>query len=84
MSDTPKRVKPSEVDNITPIRESGKAVLQEVQQEHRNKFLDFVHTGADIEKIPPTRWQLKGKLVRGGLSALYSEPGLGKSFVAVG
>ena len=83
MSDTPKRVKPSEVANITPIRESGKAVLQEVPKEHRNKFLDFMHTGADIEKIPPTRWQLKGKLVRGGLSALYSEPGLGKSFVAI-
>ncbi len=83
MSDTPKRVKPSEVANITPIRESGKAVVQEVPKEARNKFLDFVHTGAEIEKIPPTRWQLKGKLVRGGLSALYSEPGLGKSFVAI-
>lgn len=83
MSNTPKRVKPSEVANITPIREQGKAVVQEVLKESRNKFLDFMHTGADIEKIPPTRWQLKGKLVRGGLSALYSEPGLGKSFVAI-
>lgn len=83
MSDKPKRVKPSEAATITPIRESGKAIVQEAPQEARNKFLDFMHTGADIEKIPPTRWQLKGKLVRGGLSALYSEPGLGKSFVAI-
>ena len=83
MSDKPKRVKPSEAATITPIRESGKAIVQEAPQEARNKFLDFMHTGAEIEKIPPTRWQLKGKLVRGGLSALYSEPGLGKSFVAI-
>ena len=83
MSNTPKRIKPSEVANITPIRESGKAVVQEVLKVHRNKFLDFMHTGEEIENIPPTRWQLKGKLVRGGLSALYSEPGLGKSFVAI-
>lgn len=83
MSDTPKRVKPSEVANITPIRESGKALVQAIPKEHRNELLDYLHTGADIEKIPPTKWQLKGKLVRGGLSALYSEPGLGKSFVAI-
>lgn len=83
MSDTSKRVKPSAA-SITPIRESGKAVVLDTPQEIKsNRLLDHMHSGADIEKIPPTKWQLKGKIVQGGLTALYSEPGLGKSFVAI-
>lgn len=84
MSDTTKRVKPSQAATITPIRESGKAIVQEVAQLHRqNKLTEHLHSGADIEKIPPTKWLLKGKIVKAGLTALYSEPGLGKSFVAI-
>lgn len=84
MSNTPKRVKPSEVANITPIRESGKAVVQEAPQEiESNRLLEHLYSGADIDKIPPTTWQVEGLLIEGGLSALYSEPGLGKSFVAI-
>lgn len=85
MSTTPKRVKPSQLENITPLtREPGKAVVQEAPpKEHENKLLPYLRSGEEIEHIPPTRWLLRGKVVQGGLTAIYSEPGLGKSFVAI-
>jgi hypothetical protein len=88
MSDTPKRIKPSDAASITPIkREAGQAIVQKIGEEIIEKqsinFFDFIYSGSDIEKIEPTKWQLKGKIVMHGLTAIYSEPGIGKSFVAI-
>ena len=85
MSDTPKRVKPSEAGNITPItREAGKAVVQPVQQEEaREDYFSHLYAGEAIKTLPPTEWILRGRLVKRGLTALYSLPGVGKSFVAI-
>lgn len=86
MSDTPKRIKPSEAANITPIkREAGKAVVQpaEVKADDFSEFYKHLYRGEEIKNLPPTEWILRGRLVKRGLTALYSAPGVGKSFVAI-
>jgi hypothetical protein len=86
MSDTPKRIKPSEAASITPIkREAGKAVVQpaEVKAEDFSEYFKHLYRGEDIKNLPPTEWILRGRLVKRGLTALYSAPGVGKSFVAI-
>jgi len=86
MSDTPKRMKPSEAASITPIkREAGKAVVQpaEVKAEDFSEYFAHLYAGEEIKNLPPTEWILRGRLVKRGLTALYSAPGVGKSFVAI-
>lgn len=86
MSDTPKRIKPSEAASITPIkREAGKAVVQpaEVKADDFSEFFEHIYRGEEIKNLPPTEWILRGRLVKRGLTALYSAPGVGKSFVAI-
>lgn len=86
MSDTPKRMKPSEAASITPIkREAGKAVVQpaEVKAEDFSEYFEHLYAGEEIKNLPPTEWILRGRLVKRGLTALYSAPGVGKSFVGI-
>jgi len=86
MSDTPKRMKPSEAASITPIkREAGKAVVQpaEVKAEDFSEYFAHLYAGEEIKNLPPTEWILRGRLVKRGLTALYSAPGVGKSFVGI-
>ncbi len=86
MSDTPKRVKPSEAATITPIkREAGKAIVQpeEVKGDDFSEYFKHLYRGEEIKHLPPTEWILRGRLVKRGLTALYSAPGVGKSFVAL-
>ena len=86
MSDTPKRMKPSEAASITPIkREAGKAIVQpaEVKAEDFSEYFEHLYAGEEIKNLPPTEWILRGRLVKRGLTALYSAPGVGKSFVGI-
>jgi len=84
MSDKAKRIKPSEASNILPMREQGKAIVQPASTEIMpEEYRSYIYAGAEINNIPPTRWLLRGRLVKRGLAALYSPAGVGKSFVAV-
>lgn len=85
MSDTTKRVKPSEAANITPIkREAGRAIVQPIEAEKPlEDYFSHLYAGEAIKTLPPTKWILKNRLVMQGLTAIYSDPGVGKSFVAV-
>ena len=84
MSDTPKRVKPSEAASITPIkREAGKAIVQPAEVPTKENIFEHLYAGEEIKNLPPTEWILQGRLVKKGLTALYALPGGGKSFVAI-
>lgn len=86
MSDTPKRMKPSEAASITPIkREAGKAIVQpaEVKADDFSEYFEHLYAGEEIKNLPPTEWILRGRLVKRGQTALYSAPGVGKSFVGI-
>ena len=84
MSDTPKRMKPSEAASITPIkREAGKAIVQPAEVPTKENIFEHLYAGEEIKNLPPTEWILQGRLVKKGLTALYALPGGGKSFVAI-
>jgi len=83
MSDTPKRVKPSQAGNITPIRgKEGETTQAELVLPPEDIFA-HLYSGEKIKDLPPTEWILPGRLVKRGLTAIYSAPGIGKSFVAI-
>jgi len=83
MSDTPKRIRPSQAGNITPIRrEEGRTIPAE-EATPREDIFTHLYAGEKIKDLPPTEWLLPGRLVKKGLGAIYSLPGVGKSFVAI-
>jgi hypothetical protein len=82
------RKKPSE------MRRPGEAVVIQMPSEatpqqtkpnepQRVDMRRYLYSGPDIAKLPPVRFMLANRLVRGGITALYAPPKCGKSFAAV-
>ena len=46
---------------------------------HRFSLLTF----EQVQKLPPTRWLVKGLIPKAGIAAIYGPPGSGKSFVVL-
>ena len=75
MSDTPKRVKPSEAASITPIkREAGKAIMQpaEVKAEDFSEYFEHLYAGEEIKNLPPTEWILRPVLASLSLALTWA------------
>jgi len=75
-------------DETPNLRTEGEARLIELPQDNTQDtggedFLRHLYRGADIAKLPPVRWVLRGRMPMQGLTVLYAPPKGGKSFVAV-
>lgn len=70
-------VRDANIGTITRI--TPEPTLETLAQEWAREIV----TGNDILAISPTRFALRNRLVFGGITALYSAPKTGKSFIAV-